>query len=268
MMVLVTNDIILDFISSDSVQSMMCAVGRIHNSIKVVFCMLLLPLLIIMQSLLTCIEHIRWKIPDVCVNTCWVYSVESVSKVLLVLAGTFLIFFTICGVICAILSHSSLGDREYIFITHLVIIKSEVSTIAIVVIFFHDCVPEVVVPTYAGSFIYIPGKQGFFYFFITVQSYDVRKQLSTLWPDGRIRLCADYTTSLSPLCKLIWRYWTCKVHFVECVSKIVNSLSYLSCNIWAWVYLGYPFYQWWLWEYVYLILLSSTNNKYDPFAIV
>ena len=25
---------------------------------------------------------------------------------------------------------------------------------------------------------------------------------------------------------------------------------------------------WWLWEYVYFILLSSYNQKYDPFAII
>ena len=31
-------------------------------------------------DLLTCIEHIRWTILEACVNTCWVYSVKSVSK--------------------------------------------------------------------------------------------------------------------------------------------------------------------------------------------
>ena len=46
-------------------------------------------------------------------------------------------------------------------ITHLIIIKSEVSIFLIVVIFFHDCVLEVVVPTYAVHFIYFLGKVGF-----------------------------------------------------------------------------------------------------------
>ena len=48
------------------------------------------------------------------------------------------------------LAPSNLGYWEYIFITHLVIIiKSEVSTFPIFIIFFHGCVPAVVVPSYA-----------------------------------------------------------------------------------------------------------------------
>ena len=70
---------------------------------------------------------------------------------------------------------SALSDREDLSITHLIIIiKSEVSTFPIVVIFFRGYVPEMVAPSYAGSFIYIPGKLGFVSF-ITVQSYDARK---------------------------------------------------------------------------------------------
>ena len=43
---------------------------------------------------------------------------------------------TICRVICVQLAHSNLGDREDIFITHfIIIIKSEISTLPIVVIF-------------------------------------------------------------------------------------------------------------------------------------
>ena len=32
------------------------------------------------NDLLTCIEHIWWKILDECINACWVYSIKSVSK--------------------------------------------------------------------------------------------------------------------------------------------------------------------------------------------
>ena len=94
----------------------------------------------------------------------------------LVLSITFLIFLEICGVLCVKLAHSILGDRGDMFITHLIIIviKSEVSTCPIIVIFFSGCVPEAVVPSYAVGFIYIPGKLGFVSF-ITVQSYDVHK---------------------------------------------------------------------------------------------
>ena len=72
------------------------------------------------------------------------------------------------GVVCVKLAYSYLGDREHIFVTHLIIIiKSEKSTFPIVVIFFRGCV-------HAVGFIYILWKLGFV-FFITVQSYDVRK---------------------------------------------------------------------------------------------
>ena len=40
------------------------------------------------------------------INTCWVFSVESVSKIELVLSITFLIFFVIYGVECVQLTHS------------------------------------------------------------------------------------------------------------------------------------------------------------------
>ena len=67
-----------------------------------------------------------------------------------------------------------LGDREVIFVTHLIIIIiSEESTFPIIVIVFHGCVPEMVVASYAVDFIYTLGKL-LLYFFITV-SYDLCK---------------------------------------------------------------------------------------------
>ena len=65
-------------------------------------------------DLFTCIEHIRWKILEVCINDCWVYSVESVFKMQLVLPVTFIIF-AIYGIARVKLAHSILGDREHIF---------------------------------------------------------------------------------------------------------------------------------------------------------
>ena len=86
-------------------------------------------------SLLTCIEHIWWKGLEACVNDCWVHSAESVSPMWSVLSIT-LIFFAKCGVLCVILFHTGLGDREDIFITHrIIIIKSEISIFPIAVIF-------------------------------------------------------------------------------------------------------------------------------------
>ena len=93
---------------------------------------------------------------------------------------------------------------------------------------FRGCVPDVIIPSYAVCFIYIPGKLGFLSV-IAVQSYDVCKGWSTLWPDGRIRLFACHATSLSSSCRAIWKYWTSKmlVRYIlfEYVSKIKSILS-------------------------------------------
>ena len=53
---------------------------------------------------------------------------EGMSKIKLVLLVTFLIFSAIYGVVCAQLTHSSMGDLEDMVATHLIIIiESEVS---------------------------------------------------------------------------------------------------------------------------------------------
>ena len=104
-----------------------------------------------------------------------------------------------------------LGDWKNISITHLIIIiKSEVSTFPIVVIFFRGCVSEMVVLSYSVIYyIYIPGTLvPCFHYWCSV--YGICKWSDTLWPVGRVRLFADYTISLSSLCRLIWRHWTTK----------------------------------------------------------
>ena len=75
--------------------------------------------------------------------------------------------FCIYRVACVELAHSSLGDWKNIFITHLIIIiKSEVSTFPIVVIFFRGRVSEMVVLSYSVIYyIYIPGKLGLCFHF-------------------------------------------------------------------------------------------------------
>ena len=55
-----------------------------------------------------------------------------------------------------------------------------------------------------------PGKLGpCFHFWCSV--YGICKRSNTLRPIGRVRLFADYTISLSSLCRLIWRHWTTKM---------------------------------------------------------
>ena len=69
------------------------------------------------------------------VNACWLHSVESVSKVFLILVIIFFIF-AIHSIICVQLTVSSIGDREDIFVTRLIIIiKWELSTFPIVIFF-------------------------------------------------------------------------------------------------------------------------------------
>ena len=86
------------------------------------------------------------------------------------------------GVIGVELAESTLGNREAISITHLIIIKSDILIFPVAVIFVRGCVPQVVmvIPSYAvGSiyiYIYIYIYSGTAVFtFITGQSYDVRK---------------------------------------------------------------------------------------------
>ena len=152
-------------VSSDSVQSMMRSVSWKQYGLKVEFCCRHdTPSHYHHHAdFLTCIENIRWKILDACVNVCWVYSVESMSnkKMYIVLSSTFLTFFAICGVVCDKLAHSSLGDRKDISITHLIIIiKSEVSSFPVVVILL--------------SVSYM-SRENWFLFLLTVQFCDARK---------------------------------------------------------------------------------------------
>ena len=140
--------------------------------------------------------------------------------------------FCIYRVACVELAHSSLGDWKNIFITHLIIIiKSEVSTFPIVVIFFRGCVSEMVVLSYSVIYyIYFPGKLGLcFHFWCSV--YGICKRSDTLWPVGRVRLFADYIISLSSLCRLIWRHWTTKMlvrYMLPSVCLRLRQFSQLS----------------------------------------
>ena len=122
--ILVAHGHALASVSSDTAQSVMYTVGRIHNGLRVVFCFVhVTPSHYHHHAdLLTCIEHVRWKILEACVNVCWAYSVESVFKMWLILSVTLFILFAMCGVVYVKLAHSSLGDRGDVFGTHLIII--------------------------------------------------------------------------------------------------------------------------------------------------
>ena len=204
-------------------------------------------------------------------NACRVYHVESVSKMGLVLSISF--FFYIYRVACVELAHSSLGDWKNISITHLIIIiKSEVSTFPVVVIFFRGCVSEMVVLSYSVIYyIYIPGTLGpCFHYWCSV--YGICKWSDTLWPVGRVRLFVDYTISLSSLCRLIWKHWTTKMlvrYMMPSVCLRLRQFSQLSLySLYGAVCLQLTQFSCDDRENEYFILLSSSNRKYESLTIV
>ena len=140
--------------------------------------------------------------------------------------------FCIYRVACVELAHSSLGDWKNLYITHLIIIiKSEISTFPIVVIFSRGCVSEMVVLSYSVIYyIYIPGTLGpCFHYWCSV--YGICKWSDTLWPVGRVRLFADYTILWSSLCRPIWRHWTTKMlvrYMLPSVCLRLRQFSQLS----------------------------------------
>ena len=110
---------------------------------------------------------------------------------------------------------------------NIIIIKSEVSTFPIVIIFFRGCVPEMFVTSYSVTYcIYVPGKQGIcFHYHCAV--YDECKYSDTFWLADRTRLFVQYTIS-SSLCKLIWGHWIYKMPVRYLVSSVWVRLSIFS----------------------------------------
>ena len=150
------------------------------------------------------------------------------------------------------------------------------STFPIVVIFFRGCVSEMVVLPYSVIYyIYISGTLGLCLNYLCsvywCSVYGLCKRSDTLWPAGRVRLFADYTISLSSLCRLIWRHWTNKmlqVYAAECVSKIETILAIIFHSIYGAVCLQLTQFACHDCENVYFILLSSSNRKYESLTIV
>ena len=163
-----------DFICSESVQSMMCALGRINKGHKVVFCpMLSTPSRCHHPSeLLTCIELIQWQIPETFVNACWVQSAESVSMMKIILSVYLPIFLhNMWECICqaGLCKFRWLGG--YICDSSLYHHQIEVSIIPVVVIFSVAVCPWLVYHHMLLD-IYIPGNR---LSFITIQFYHVCK---------------------------------------------------------------------------------------------
>ena len=118
-------------------------------------------------------------------------------------------------------------------------------------------------------YIYIPGTLGpCFHYWCSV--YGICKWSDTLWPVGRVRLFADYTISLSSLCRLMWKHWTTKMlvrYLMPSVCLRLRQFSQLS------LYSLYGAVCLQLTQFcddrenVYFILLSSSNRKYESWII-
>ena len=137
---------------------------------------------------------------------------------------------------------------------------------------FRGCVSEMVVLSYSVIYyIYIPGTLGpCFHYWCSV--YGICKWSDTLWPVGRVRLFADYTISLSSLCRLIWKHWTTKMlvrYMMPSVCLRLRQFSQLSLySLYGAVCLQLTQFSCDDRENVYFILLSSSNRKYESLTIV
>ena len=129
---------------------------------------------------------------------------------------------------CVQLAHFSIGDWKDISIAHVIIIKSEVSTFPIVIIFFRGCVPEMFVASYAVTYcLYVPGKPGIcFHYYCAV--YDERKKSDAFCLADHTRLFVQCIISLSVLCKAIWRHWIYKMPVRYILSSVWIRLSIFS----------------------------------------
>ena len=112
------------------------------------------------------------------------------------------------------------------------------------------------------TYIYIPRIVGpCFYHWCSVCGFC--KWSDTLRPVGGVRLFADYTISLSSLCRPIWRRWTTKMlvrYMLPSVCLRLRQFSPLSfmpyMGLWRCVSSVYPVLLWWSWECVlYLIII-------------
>ena len=124
---------------------------------------------------------------------------------------------------------SVLGDWKDISIAHvIIIIKSEVSTFPIVIIFLRGCVPEMLVTSYSVTYcIFIPGEPEIcFHYYCAV--YDECKYSDTFWFADRTRLFVQYTISLASLREVIWRHWTYKMPTRYILSSVWVRLSIFS----------------------------------------
>ena len=94
-----------------------------------------------------------------------------------------------------------------------------------------------------------------------------------VWPADRTRLFVQYTISLSSLCKPIWRHWTYKMPLRYILSSVwvrLSIFSPLSIIQYVGLYVFSLPISLVMIEiiYIYFVLLSSSNRKYELLPIV
>ena len=202
----------------------------------------------------------------------WSLSCGGVPNMLLVLSITFhfhkYIYIYIYGVVCVQMAHFSLGDWEDISIAHvIIIIKSEVSTLPII-IFFRGCVPEMFVTSYSVTYcIYIPGKPGFcFHYHCAV--YDECKYSDTFWI---VFVCLYITPSHYHHCANLSEDIEHKMPVRYILSSVwvrLSIFSQLSIIQYMGLYVQFTHFPCDDWENVHFVLSSSSNQKYELLSIV
>ena len=108
------------------------------------------------------------------------------------------------------------GDWKDISIAHvIIIIKSEVSTFPIVIIFFSGCVPEMFVTPYSVTYyIYVPGKREFV--FIIIVQFMMSANIGMRFGLQIVLVCLYSTPSHYHHCANLSE----AIAFIKCLSDI------------------------------------------------
>ena len=136
----------------------------------------------------------------------------------------------------------------------IIIIKSEVSTLPII-IFFRGCVSEML--HHILSFIaYIFRKNRDFVFIIIVQFM--------MSANSRMR----FGLQVVFVCLYFSPSHYHQIYFVECVSKIKHIFSVIHCTLYGAVCFQFTHFPCDDWENIQFVLSSSSNRKYELLSIV
>ena len=144
-------------------------------------------------DLFTCTEHIRWDSRGVHKCLLGIFCRESALNI--VSSLDYLIFFAICGVVFVRLansSHNRFGNLNLFHCCHIFPCLCAWCDCAII----------------CFQFLYSLGKLSFLYCNEDLW-YEINDYIMAQWS---YFLFALYTTTLSSLCRCIWRYWTSKIH--------------------------------------------------------